>query len=383
MLKYYMVIIMVKLKDNSKIEPKNRTKKITKSFHNSNVLFSGINQNKFKDLNNINITLKEYSNTLNKNNEYILEQIDTIKRAQLFINESMQHLNDIPKNILIALGNASFQVNKLSNIQQMCLLKFIPSIDEHIYKKKMKQISKNDAKIMFEMNINYDVERNRFLKNDKVVSLKLIKQCARSSDFFDEISADELLSLAQHLCEYPQLGSEHPVGKEILNICKKLKNEYLKEISPMVLYRARIKEKEDLGFLEEEMRKAPFGISSQGRFNETGRGTFYLTDSIEASCTEVRKHNSTVAQIQIGKFKNKSSVYVLDIRGWTNDFAKFCSTPSSNDKKISKEYLISNYFGTCLKMCEINGILYKNKEGNNLYAFFDDKLFDYEGSQFK
>lgn len=378
-----MVIIMVKLKDNSKIEQKNLTKKFEKSFCNSNVLSSGINQDKFNDLNNINIILKEYSNTLNKNKEYVLEQIDTIKRAQQFINESMQHLNNVPKNILIALGNASFQVGKLSNIQQMCLLKFIPSINEHIYKKKMRQISKNDAKIMFEMDINYDIERNRFLKDDKVVSLKLIQQCARSSEFFDKISADELLSFTQHLYDYPQLGSEHSVGKKILNACQKLKTEYLEKMVPTVLYRARTKRKEDSGFLEEEMRKAPFGISSQGRFNETGRGTFYLTDSIEASCTEVRKHNSTVEQIQIGKFKNKSNVYVIDIRDWTNDFSKFCSTPSSSDKKISKEYLISNYFGTCLKMCEINGILYKNKEGNNLYAFFDDKLFDYEGSQFE
>lgn len=124
------------------------------------------------------------------------------------------------------------------------------------------------------------------------------------------------------------------------------------------------------------MGKAPFGVSPQGRFNSTGVGVFYLADTIETACAEVNKHSETKQNIQIAEFKNNESLYVLDIRDWKNEFSEFCLSMVETPKRVNKEYIIPNYFSSCLMRCKIDGILYKNNDNANLYAFFKDDAFE-------
>ncbi|MFQ6793096.1 MAG: RES family NAD+ phosphorylase [Thomasclavelia sp.] len=265
--------------------------------------------------------------------------------------------------------------HKLSKFKQICYQKLLPSKETKSYDKKAKQISKNDALLMLEMDIDYDADKNRFFKDDQQISLESIKKCARSSQFFDDISANDMADFFIFCTQTPTHALDHPVGKKIFENCKQLKHEYLVKIEPMLFYRARILNEDELPYVEDEMRKAPFGISPQGRFNNTGRGVFYLTDSSKAAKLEVLKHSNNLDKIQIAQFKNKETLFMIDIRDWNNDFAKYCLSPIKQQKTINKPYIIPNFFSDCLKRCNIDGIIYTNKEKQNLYAFFDDHHF--------
>ena len=181
--------------------------------------------------------------------------------------------------------------------------------------------------------------------------------------------------LVQYCYKTPSFASNHEVGKKIFLACKKLKKENLFEIEQTSFYRARACN-DIFPLTEEEMCKAPFGVSPQGRFNSTGVGVFYLADTTETACAEVNKHNEIKKKIQIAEFTNNKRLYVLDIRDWKNEFSKFCLSSVEAPKRANKEYMIPNYFSDCLKLCGIDGILYKNDDNANLYAFFRDADFE-------
>ena len=85
----------------------------------------------------------------------------------------------------------------------------------------------------------------------------------------------------------------------------------------------------------------------------------------------MNKHNEIKKKIQIAEFTNNKRLYVLDIRDWKNEFSKFCLSSVEAPKRANKEYMIPNYFSDCLKLCGIDGILYKNDDNANLYAFLE------------
>ncbi|WP_278849325.1 RES domain-containing protein [Thomasclavelia spiroformis] len=287
----------------------------------------------------------------------------------------------IPPSIFQELKEASYEIQKLSLVQQMCLTKFLPLENKYL-KNKLKTISKKDAEELFHLNINYNTENNRFYdKRDNIIGLNSVKQCIRVARLFDDITADEMVDFLQHAYKHRMLLSKHPVGEKIYENCKKIKKEYLSKIEKNKFYRAR-EAKNLFPYTEEEMRKAPFGISPQGRFNLSGNGIFYVTDDKESACNEVKKHSKHANKIQIAEFVSSGLLYVLDIRDWNNEFIKFCNRPIDEEKNCNKEYIIPNYLADCLRFFKIDGILYRNNEGSNLYAFFEDIHFKCENSYF-
>ena len=287
----------------------------------------------------------------------------------------------IPSSIFQDLKEVSYEMKKLSLVQQMCLTKFLP-LENKYFKNKLKNISKKDAEELFHLHINYNVENNRFYdKRDNIIGLNSVKQCIRAAQFFDDITANEMIDFLQYAYEHRMLLPKHPVGEKIFENCRKLKREHLFKIEKNRFFRAR-EMKDSFPYTEEEMRKAPFGISPQGRFNLSGNGIFYVTDDKVSACGEVKKHSKQAHKIQIAEFVSSSLLYVLDIRDWNNEFINFCNKPIDEEKNCNKEYIIPNYFAECLRFFKIDGILYRNNEGYNLYAFFEDIHFKCESNYF-
>lgn len=317
---------------------------------------------KFEELNNISKQLQNLVD-INKLMDLPLDKKDTI-------------LKSIPKNMFNEIIKLNTLSESLSSIQKICLLKYLPHEETNDkINKRLNRISKNDTVNLFNSDIEYDVNKNRFYKNDEIIGLDIVKKCGKASSFFDNITMDELIDFIQYCYKTPLLASNHEVGKKIYLACKKLEKENLFEIGQTSFYRARTCN-DIFPLTEEEMCKAPFGVSPQGRFNSTGVGVFYLADTTETACAEVNKHSEIKQKIQIAEFINKKRLYVLDIRDWKNEFSKFCLRSVEMPRRANKEYIIPNYFSDCLKQCGIDGILYKNDDNANLYAFFKDDDFE-------
>lgn len=235
--------------------------------------------------------------------------------------------------------------------------------------------------LLLESDIDYDSGSKKFIVAGESVSTNRINIVAKASILFDDISLKDMHSLFTCLSETPSLALDHPVGKQIFGQTKKLKSSHMSTIKRgRTFYRGREHNQNEPPFLEHEMRKAPYGISGQGRYSSSGIPAFYLSDDKEGAATEVRIHTRTAEyNIQIGTFVSNREIDVVDVRDWGNAMSSyFFFQKDDSDRKLDTAYIIPNFFADCLKRNHIEGLIYKSRsEKYNNYVVWKDSGFDY------
>lgn len=247
--------------------------------------------------------------------------------------------------------------------------------------KQVMRLNINAAIELLDSGTGYDAETKRFVINGEAISTGKINILSNASILFDDISLQDMYSLFLCLSKTPHLGLDHRVGRYIFEQSKKLTASHCTIINKnSIFFRGREHSAGRALYVEEEMRKTPFGISGQGRFNSVGIPAFYLCDKKIGVITEVKTHTRTAEyNIQIGVFKNNKRMQLVDVREWNNALSSyFVFKTEDSDKKIDTAYIIPNFFADCLRSNGIEGIIYKSRNGKySNYVIWEDTHFDY------
>jgi len=192
---------------------------------------------------------------------------------------------------------------------------------------------------------------------------------------FDELTDEDLFEFLRHLSSFYSLGSSHHVGEKILKVVKDIENVI--SFDSELYYHARSLDDGVCPFADEDMTRAPHGITSFGRFNHIGENYFYFSDQKVGAVEEVRKH-SPKNKVQVAKLKAKDKVQMVDIsQDKENTFLKYCRFPfdPKSDKKVPREYLIPSFFSDCCKLQGFDGIKYYGTKDYYNYVTWSDGHF--------
>lgn len=247
--------------------------------------------------------------------------------------------------------------------------------------KQIMRLSINSSIELLDSETDYDADTKRFVINGEAISTNKINILSNASILFDDINLQEMYSFLLCLTKTPHLGLDHHVGRYIFQQSKKLRSSHCTIVNKnSIFYRGRELSADRAPFVEHEMRETPFGISGQGRYNSAGIPAFYLCDKKIGAITEVKTHTRTAEyNIQIGVFKNSKRMQLVDVREWNNALSSYFVFQKENgDKKIDTAYLIPNFFADCLKKNDIEGIIYKSRNGKySNYVIWKDTHFDF------
>lgn len=172
-------------------------------------------------LNEIAKNFEELSNIFKKLQNQ-LQPITGIDNSMMLSLDKIETVvKRMPKNMLNEIRNLNTLNENLSNLQQLCLLKYLPyEVKNDKIDKRLNKISKRDAENLFNSNLEYDVDENRFYKNNEIIGLHIVKKCVKASSFFDDITASELMDFLQYCYKTPLLASKHEVGKKFIQLVK-------------------------------------------------------------------------------------------------------------------------------------------------------------------
>lgn len=293
-------------------------------------------------------------------------------------NETLKSIQDIIKT----LNNNVFWA------QNLALLKIISSDKKNFgqlprgISKSLNELHKETAKkILNDSDLKFDKTKRSFYSEDNtdnkasVIEANIIYS---SLDLFDGISAKELMQFNNELIEYPEYAVEHPVGKKIYRIIKDWNNFI--DFDKDYYYHARSLEKEQIPYSIEEMKKAPHGITSQGRFNHNGRSHYYFSDTRDGAISEIRKHGKKHCRIQVAKLKVNKGAKLFDISSRTvkNEFLNYCRYAPNyrNITNLPNEYLLPCFVASTCKKLKIDGIKYYGNKGSSNYVTWKDSYFE-------
>ncbi|MGJ9383892.1 RES family NAD+ phosphorylase [Salipaludibacillus sp. CF4.18] len=236
------------------------------------------------------------------------------------------------------------------------------------------KISKKDYQLDQSFN-DVDQELEFVLKNkenNNSIPVRDISQVLAVTDILKSISSKDVLSLYRHLVEYPMLGLEHSVGRQIFNEI----NMNLIVVKELNLFRARSRERE-LPFTDIEMFTAPHGLSRQGRYNVSGQGELYTCDIKAVALSEITSDNSNL-KYDIIEWKLQQPVKILDLSDSDSPLVQYCSFEHSTQN--GQEYIFPNFLAQCARYHGVYGIVYKSVENPEALNYV---FFDYEQRWFK
>ncbi len=197
------------------------------------------------------------------------------------------------------------------------------------------------------------------------------------------ISAEDLIDFMNFLDENPTLALSNDTGKNIFEIVGKW-DEFI-DFDYDFFYHARALKDITKPYNENELRKAPKGVTWHGRFNHVGQSHYYFSNEEKGAKLEVAKHTTDEKFIQIAKMKPVKKIKMVDLSvGLTekNKFLEYCRMGlPKNDLKIKREYLIPCFFADCCKGQGIQGIKYYGSKEYKNYVSWEDSYFDYIDSK--
>lgn len=275
--------------------------------------------------------------------------------------------------------------NNVFFAQNLALLKVFSSVNKNVGKlpkgisKSLSELHKTTAeKMLNDSELKFNKTNKKFYLEDdsnNKISVSEANVIYSSLDLFSDITAKDLINFNNELVECPEYASNHPVGKKIYNIIKGWNNfiDFDKEY----YYHARALEESQSPYSYCEMKKAPHGITSQGRFNHNGRSHYYFSDTKNGAISEIRKHGKKHCRIQVAKIKVIKNVKLFDISSHTvkNEFLNYCRYAPNfkNINNLPNEYLLPCFVASTCKTLKIDGIkYYGNKESNNYVTWKDD-----------
>lgn len=146
--------------------------------------------------------------------------------------------------------------------------------------------------------IQYDNENNFFVVDKKTkisASTEELNVISSLKDITEEtcdeiISEDELIKFMNYLYDTPNFASAHPVGQKILKLVELLPR--IEIPAGETFYHARVRDNDEIPFLNKEVFKAPVNVTGPGRYNHIGQSHFYCADQQDGAEKEVKIHLS-------------------------------------------------------------------------------------------
>ena len=261
----------------------------------------------------------------------------------------------------------------------------------HGFATDMRNFNSSSAKqIANNNNISFNTETRRFVSGENVATTKEINAVCSGVRFFGVIGDDEMFS-ENELIEFmsfldrtPKLAMSNEIGLRILNLVRNI--ECSISFDREEFYHSRPREKNSAPFIWSQMLKAPYGVSSIGRYNDIGQPYFYFADTESGSISEIKKHISKSDYdkyvVQTVAITAEEKVKILDLsakemRG-LNTFLKYLRFPFSADSgKRPREYLIPQFVSDCCVSCGIDGIKYYGGKDYSNYVTWRDDYYSY------
>lgn len=275
---------------------------------------------------------------------YLTETINTFRNSLLH-NDYSSAIEAITKSlrfpIIEAPNIALLKLNKsLIGLTEFQLPRGMRSAIDSLHIRTAQDLSTSE-------NISYDCDKAAFFieaEPEYSCTVKEANVVYSAMRLLDELTEEDLISFLCHLSSHYTLGSVHYVGEKILKIVEDIDNVI--SFDSECYYHARSLDDGVCPYTNEDMTRAPHGITSFGRFNNIGENYFYFSNQRVGAVEEVRKH-SPKNKVQVAKLKTKNNVRMVDIsHAKENTFLKYCrfSFDYNSTKKVPREYLIPSYF---------------------------------------
>jgi hypothetical protein len=183
------------------------------------------------------------------------------------------------------------------------------------------------------------------------------------------------------LSEFPYLGVQYELGKQLLNRIQELPKD---KIVNSTFYRARKIENAKLMSTQDMYPPDPYkNAIPEGRFNHFGQRVFYLAASQEGAAREVLDEDEMLVWLQ--EFRLKNFENILDLSpGYLDEppleidqiaFGLIYGGVLQREvKRLSgwkPEYFIPRYIADCARKCGFSGIQFRSTKhnSNNLVLF--------------
>lgn len=198
-------------------------------------------------------------------------------------------------------------------------------------------------------------------------------------DLLGELNEDELVRFQSYISECPSMAGAHDVGRRINEIISTWSDEI--DFDHTCYYHGRALEDGVCPYTENELRQAPYGVTSQGRYNFEGQSRYYFSNKKKGAMAEIKKH-SKAPRIQIVKLKPRTHIRMLDLSvqaSKPNKFLDLCRYVPDYDKysKMRREYLIPSFVADCCYSNRIDGIKYYGSKEYTNYVTWDDRHFEF------
>ena len=195
-------------------------------------------------------------------------------------------------------------------------------------------------------------------------------------------SEDELMKFMSYLDSKPMMAMKNEVGIKIYNLIKDF--PFIINFDNDSFYHCRARKAGEAPYVWEQMKKAPYGITYAGRYNEAGQAFFYFADTLDGAENEVKKHMSendkkekVLQSFEIGV---QGNVKLIDLsmksmRG-LNTFLRYIRFPLGDDSsKRPRVYLIPSFVAECCIEAGIDGIKYYGGQGYSNYVTWNDGYY--------
>jgi ribosome modulation factor len=324
------------------------------------------NQKYISGIEGLTKTFEDYG----KNQQY-LNGITGLSKSVEAFNKNQKYISEIER---LTKTFDKFSVNSFNNlvVSKEIIEKSFPNIDVRNF----------DVRNMFSglspsnYTLKNDVLENKFnaslVKNDTSdeIPFKSAVSSVSSIDLIKNITKEEVLSFYIHLSRFPMLGSEHEVGRKIIDDLDQIN---VLTLCNKTLYRARPRDtkKRAIPYTPDEMFSAPYGLSGQGRYNVVGQGELYTCDNKDVAVKECTKGITTT--VDVIEFELIEKIELIDLTDKVSPLVQYCSF--SLDTSTGLEYLVPNFIAQCAKSKGIDGITFISNQDEKVlnYVFFDYK----------
>ncbi len=189
-----------------------------------------------------------------------------------------------------------------------------------------------------------------------------------------------------YIKEFPLLALNHPVGRKIYQEIQQMNLPKVDLNIGDILFRSRLVNDKKI-LTSEQMKNAPLGKPSEGRFNHNGQSHFYLSNKKETAIAEVE--NNVLVWVQQFEITNKIE-NILDLKYSYNEISLstnsllvslhltdvLCQETIGEDN-WKPQYNITRFIMDCARELGYQGIRYnsvKLPSGINYVLFYPEKI---------
>ncbi len=208
------------------------------------------------------------------------------------------------------------------------------------------------------------------------------KEALEESSEEELFSVPELVSFMNCLDETPGLGFKNDIGKRIYSVVKDFTN--IIGFDKSQYFHCRARAKDEIPYVWEQMKGAPYGVTFAGRYNHVGQAFFYFADTADGAAKEIIKHMSEKDKrekvLQIDKIKASGNPRIIDLsdeeKKGLNTFLRYIRFPLSGDtSNRPRAYLIPSYVAECCRDCGFDGIKYRGSKEYLSYVTWSDSFY--------